>query len=393
MSTMQKKQDSTHPDRFRCAVFPSAGAPLELQDVEYRPPGKGKVALKTEACFPSRNDAVAALGLRSPAKFPVTPGQAVLGRIVEVGSGAREGGGSMIASVMGRLSLGGDKDKDSNGGDLHHKFKPGEMVIASVTHQGLGEYCTGHATSTCALFKDMPVFEQTVTAVFGGRVLAVYERYKADHERKTTEQLVAASSKCQMHAEGGSGCNGCIVVYGSGGYASLAYHMLWNEAQGERVVLVSPSQKHSHQDYGVPANDFLQCGKDNVDDALRKLGGVKLAICVDQPNTGFGELLDAACAGAEVSVITISGNGTLDIPVGDLLSRSLSVRGPPVLTAQTMHRALRLCEKHSLHRHIAVRKHAFDVDGVRACWEHTLRSDEDFYANAVVFEEGKTVAT
>ncbi|GAA6054429.1 hypothetical protein JCM3770_007212 [Rhodotorula araucariae] len=389
---MSAKQE--HPDRFRCAVFPAAGAPLEIHSVEYRAPAKGKVTLQTRACFLSRNDAVAALGLRRPAKFPVTPGQAVLGRIVQVGTGAREGGGSMLASVMGKLNIGGDRDKDKDwsAGDLHHKFKPGEMVIASVTHQGLGEYCTADATSTCAVSKDMH-YEQTVAAVFGGRVLSVYERYKTDHERKSTELLLAASSQCQVHADGsGAGCNGLVVIYGSGGYASLAYHILSNEAQGERVVLVTPSQMHKNQDYGVPSNDFLQCGTDNVDDALRKLGGVKLAICVDQPDAGFAEILAATCAGAEVSVVTMSGNGTVYIPVGALLSRSLAVRGPPVLTAQTMHRALHLCEKHALHRHFAVRKHAFDVDGVRACWDHTLRSDKNFYANAVVFDEGKAVA-
>ncbi|TNY17058.1 hypothetical protein DMC30DRAFT_357678, partial [Rhodotorula diobovata] len=89
-----KDKDAPHlkpPHRFRCAVFPAAGAPLELVDVEYRPPAKGTVTIKVDACFLSQNDAIGALGLRAGHDhFPVSPGQCVVGRVVEAGSGARE---------------------------------------------------------------------------------------------------------------------------------------------------------------------------------------------------------------------------------------------------------------------------------------------------------------
>jgi len=129
------------PARFRSAVFPSPRAPLSLVDVEYRPPARGTVTLQVDACFLSQNDLIAALGLRKGHDhFPVAPGQAVLGRVVEVGAGAREGGAmtasGVVASIMGKLNLGGsatagDVKHEDGGGELHHKFKPGETVIGA----------------------------------------------------------------------------------------------------------------------------------------------------------------------------------------------------------------------------------------------------------------------
>lgn len=91
---------------------------------------------------------------------------------------------------------------------------------------------------------------------------------------------------------------------------------------------MSPSRKHSHLDYGVPEGDFLQVGECNLDDALRKLGGVKLCVCVDQPESGSGfrDLLYATCPGAEVSLVSIKGHGHLEVPVGaSLLTLPLSL--------------------------------------------------------------------
>ncbi|GAA5847125.1 hypothetical protein JCM9279_002699 [Rhodotorula babjevae] len=392
---------SPPPSHFRSAVFSSPRAPLSLVDVEYRPPNKGCLTLQVDACFLSQNDRIAACGLRNDHDhFPVSPGQAVLGRVVEVGQGAREGGAmtasGMVSSLLGKLNLGGG----GSGGEDGHKFKPGETVIASVTHQGLGKYCTAHGVSTCDVVESMPLVEQAVVAVFGARVLAVWDRFKWDAERKTDDEREALREMCSSHSVGageGKGCSGggVVVVWGSGGHASLGYHLL-RAAAGptQHIVVVSPSPRHTHRDYGIPAGDFLQVGKCNLDVELRKLGGVELAVCVDQPGAteGFGELLDAVCPGGEVSLVSIGGGkGELELPVGPFLSRSLTLRGLPALHASTMHRALALCAKHDLHRHVSVRKHAFGVDGVRECWNRTLEPQEGFDAHCVVFGEGEGV--
>ncbi|KPV73973.1 uncharacterized protein RHOBADRAFT_54553 [Rhodotorula graminis WP1] len=406
-----KAHHDSPPTQFRSAVFPSPRAPLSLVDVEYRPPSKGRVTLQVDACFLSQNDAIAALGLRhGHDHFPVSPGQAVVGRVVEVGAGAREGGpvtaSGMLASVMGKLNLGGGGGGGSAtagdvGGELHRKFKPGETVIASVTHQGLGEYCTAPGVSTCDAVQSMPLLEQCVVAVFGGRVLAVCDRFESDAERKTDDEREALRRMCSTHPVGGGedkgGCDGAgvVVVWGSGGHASLAYHLLRAVAgPTKHIVIVSPSHHHhTHRDYGVPAGDLLQVGKlGHLDVELRKLGGVELAVCVDQPGSseGFGELLDAMCPGGEVSLVSIDaggGKGELELPVGVLLSRSLTVRGLPALQAPTMHRALALCPAHDLHRHVSVRKHAFGVVGVRECWDAVRVPHEGFDAHCVVFGE------
>ncbi|BGP10561.1 hypothetical protein JCM10049v2_006453 [Rhodotorula toruloides] len=388
-SFLRKTSDGSPatPERFRCAVFKSQGAPLELATVDYRKPGKDQLVIKVHGTALSNNDAISEHGLLNMyATFPRTPGMYAVGEIVQLGPGAVEGGstGGVLSALLSRLTIGKTKEKEGEEPAVHHRFKTGEKVIISATHQCLGEYCTGRAESTCPLMDNWPMFEQLVVATFGGKVLDAYERHAEEWDRKSSDERRVLDDNNDRIGFAG---DGCIVVLGQGGYASLAYHLLRAEARrDERIVLVSTSKKHRPDDFGMPSEDYLSVGQEGLVDALRKMGGIKLAIATDQPHEGAVQMLDAMRYGGEMVPLTLHEDGKIERPIAHLIARSLVVRGPVDLHSSSMHRALRICEKHGLDRHVSIRKFAFTEEGVREAWDATKNQRDDFSANVVVFD-------
>ena len=356
------------PTQFQAAVFPAPGAPIELAQVEYRKPGHGsesvqtivrasrprltplrpssvpELAIKVEAAVLSDLDAVSELGLLRPyAKFPRTPGTAFCGTIVETGSGAREGGGagglsggpiSSLVRRISRLGLGrgassaDDKDK-TNGNDVedYHKWKVGERVIVSSTHQGCAEYATAHADSACPIPNDLPLFESVVTATFGAKILVAQQQYDHDchHLAEDDARLLVERNEREGFKDG----KGAVAVYGQGGYAALAYHSLRHEMK-DRLLLVSTSDSHSHEDYNAPKEDFVRghLGSGLVE-KFAPHGGIKHLICVELPRreNGFEHLLDLMRHGGQITLLTIDRESMLIIPPGEF--GPSSPRRPP----------------------------------------------------------------
>ena len=65
----------------------SAGAPLELVDVETKPPGPGEARLTVTACGICGTDAHFVAGGFPGMTWPLTPGHEIAGTIAELGSG------------------------------------------------------------------------------------------------------------------------------------------------------------------------------------------------------------------------------------------------------------------------------------------------------------------
>lgn len=447
------------PTHFQAAVFPAPGAQLELTQVEYRKPGHGsestqgiqrsmkprltplrlssvpELAVKVEAAVLSDLDAISELGLLRPyAKFPRTPGTAFCGTIVETGSGAREGGGAgglsggpIISSLVRRISRLGlgrgassndDKDK-TNGNDVvedFHKWKVGERVIVSSTHQGCAEFATAHADSACPVPNDMPLFESVVTATYGAKILLAQQQFEhyCHHLAEDDMRLLVERNEREGFKDG----KGAVAVYGQGGYAALAYHSLRHEMK-DRLLLVSTSESHSHEDYNAPKDDFVHghLGSGLVE-KFGPHGGIKHLICVELPRreNGFEYLLDLMRHGGQITLLTIDRESMLMIPPGafrecllsrpgtrtdlnqsefcifttaQIVARSLTLRGAPDLHSSDLVHALKMCHRFDLHRHVSVSKFPFSEQGVRAAWDRVKDSRDCWNAQVVYFGEAE----
>ena len=68
----------------------SAGGPLELADVETRPPARGEVRISVGACGICGTDAHIVAGDFPGLSWPLTPGHEIAGKIAEIGDGVED---------------------------------------------------------------------------------------------------------------------------------------------------------------------------------------------------------------------------------------------------------------------------------------------------------------
>ncbi len=68
----------------------SAGAPLEIAEVETTSPGRGQVRIDVGACGICGTDAHFVAGAFPGLSWPLTPGHEIAGKIAEIGAGVED---------------------------------------------------------------------------------------------------------------------------------------------------------------------------------------------------------------------------------------------------------------------------------------------------------------
>jgi alcohol dehydrogenase, propanol-preferring len=76
----------TRPTSMRAMRVPSPGGHLELQEVPVRPLREHEILIKVSACGVCRTDLHLMAGELPNARYPVTPGHEIVGRVVEAGA-------------------------------------------------------------------------------------------------------------------------------------------------------------------------------------------------------------------------------------------------------------------------------------------------------------------
>ncbi|GAA5973140.1 hypothetical protein JCM21900_000341 [Sporobolomyces salmonicolor] len=369
--------EAPHPDSFRAAVFTRAGGKLEFETVKWRNPGQGgksasfslarlrrrqidnrvvslEAVIEVLFCGINSSDEIQRFGLLPPAKFPRTPGCCVVGVVVKVGP----------------------PPKRSEG---HCRCRPGMRIVSVFDHQGLAEYCTGRTDASHELTGEKKALDGLIACYDAARILSSYERFSHEQKKKDKNE----HTRClELFERMGMKGEGVICVYGEGGYARLALEILGKTTKTERILLVTYSVRFSADDYGIDKRDMLVVGKQNVGQALRKLGGAKLVIAADQPRDGTEEVLDGMRYGSELLVLNPRKDHPFQLPLANLLAKNLQVHGAPSLDCSAINRSLDFCSKHNLTARVA--PFDFNEAGVNAAWEH-MEDRGAFDAPVVVF--------
>ncbi|GAA5864427.1 hypothetical protein JCM8547_005816 [Rhodosporidiobolus lusitaniae] len=374
--TTNPEQHPKLPSTFRAAVFAAKDAKLSLVEVDFRQPAEGELAIKVGAVALSNNELINSLGLVDGGKWPRTPGGAVLGTVVAVGGTETEHhhhGGGKVGVLLARLKLGGGHGKE---GIEQGGFKLGDKVISWCSHQALAEYSTISPLNTLHVRDSFEPLDQVVVATAGARIVKAFRKFTEMQKERSEEEKRAV---LKMNERMGMKGEGVVVVYGTGGLARMALTAISlyspEKISGNRVVLVTPSDHFSHEDYRLPRKeDMLVVGKDNVDQELLKMGGAKLVIAADQPSAGFKELVDSMRIGSSLVLMTMN-RETLDLPIASLITRSISLLPPPILVSSDMARALDFLEQHDVKKHLQIWEADFDVEGVNRAWEMVRRRD------------------
>ncbi|GAA5874037.1 hypothetical protein JCM8547_004812 [Rhodosporidiobolus lusitaniae] len=324
------------PSNYRAAAFEKPGAPISIRQVEMKQPRENENLVKTVFASLSSTDEVLRNDLAPSLHYPIG---------IKLANGVVE-----YARVHTECAI---------------EIKKGEL-------QGREH-------------------EAPVLAYDAGRVLGSYRRCQRDwHAIDENERHMIR----EINERIGFGKHeGVIVVYGEGGFARLAIDvlekcekerqsssgggvmsMLFGSSgnQKMRVMLVTTSNRWTPSDYQLSDRDVLHVDKDNVGDKLKQTGGANLVVCVDQPRQKFEQLLDGFRYNADVSILSPSKNGEMQLPLGNILAKAL--------------RTCRLVEKHNIRA--PAKQHRFDQNEPNQAWRE-MEHRSTFDAPVVVFQQGQ----
>ncbi|GAA5995236.1 hypothetical protein JCM11641_005398 [Rhodosporidiobolus odoratus] len=360
------------PQRFSRAVFKQPGSQIEIEQLDMKHPGENELLLRVHAAGLNSTDQILRNDLIPGLKFPVAVGQNVVGEIVK----------------MGKRSSGMGSERLKEG-----------MIVSAVTFKGgVGEYAKVHQSCCVELRKGEFSGNGEEAAVWtfdAGRVYGAYDRcvieYKHmdEHERRMLRDI---NERLDFKGDG------CIVVYGEGGFARLALDVLrklqqqhsggmsglLGGGQQHRIVLVAASERWKAQDYDIDEKNYIVAGRDQLRQELKKIGGAAFVVCVDQPRDGFEELLDATRYGASLSILNPTRDARLEVPLGNVLAKAIRVYGPPILTHKTLKEAVQLCQKHNIRA--PIKRYAFDQNQLNEAWQK-LEERSQFEAPIIVMQQ------
>jgi D-arabinose 1-dehydrogenase-like Zn-dependent alcohol dehydrogenase len=292
-------------------------------------------------------DKIAKFNLTGNLKYPVTPGSSVVGEIVQVGGGVS-------------------------------KFKVGHRIFGVCAHGTLAEYAIVNADYLIELRGKNLATQETFVEVFeGSRVEAELRRF--EHEEK---ELSRDEHRRRVNANERLGYigGGVTIVLGEGAHARVAIQVIkaTSTSKDHRILLIVPDNgsRWGSSFYDIQDSDLLVSSND-VPATLKSIGGIRLAIAVDQPENGFDHLLDAMRYGGEIVVLSAHHERQLRLPLGQIVSKALVVRGAVWPDRHSLEKCLELVDRHALH--VSVNRYHFTNEGVNAAFadlQHKTKFDQ-----------------
>ncbi|GAA5853855.1 hypothetical protein JCM8547_007474 [Rhodosporidiobolus lusitaniae] len=349
------------PSSCKCYVFEKEGAELTRSERKVPQIKDHEVLIKVNACQMGSCDEISRWDLLGMNKWPSPFGVNVTGRIVKCGK-----------DVSSRsMMMGGNK------------LREGMMVCAIPMYGGMSEYCVADAMFACELSNDMQKMplEACVGCYSATRIHCAVKLFEKMHSAMSKEEHMMCDELCAR--SGFKKGESCIAVYGEGGYAKLACDLLKSmQKSGEmgetmrkhRILLVCPSTRWRPEQYNMREEDVLYYGACDIRQELIKRGGVRWCCATDMPREGIQELLDGMRYNSQLCILSPGKQGKMELPVGDIIARNISVTGAPVPVGREIERCLELCRKHDVQ--VQVDRVDFqDENAVREAWRRMEQRD------------------
>jgi D-arabinose 1-dehydrogenase-like Zn-dependent alcohol dehydrogenase len=297
----------------RAVHVKSAGAPLELVDVETAPPGRDEVRISVGACGICGTDAHFVAGAFPGLSWPLTPGHEIAGKIAEVGDGV-DG-----FAVGDRVAVGWF------GGNCNHceQCRRGLFIHCENGKVPSWQYPGGYAESV------------TVPATALARIPAEL----SDAEAAPMGCAGVTTYNALRHTKALPGDR--VAVLGVGGLGHLG--LQFARAMGFETIAINRGTAKKDDALKLGAHHYVDATDGDVAEALQGLGGVAVVL----GTAGNSEAMAATVGGLQPQgeLITI---GVTPEPLAvsplQLITPGLSIVGHPSGTAReiedTMHFAV-----------------------------------------------------
>ncbi|KAH6853758.1 chaperonin 10-like protein [Chaetomium sp. MPI-CAGE-AT-0009] len=284
------------PKTFKQAAFHSQGAALTIEDAELRLPGPGEVLVKVEACGVCFSDMFAQQNVMGGG-FPIVPGHEIIGHVAAVGDGVTA-------------------------------WKVGERVGAGW-HGGHDGTCFACKKGMYQMCDNQVINGETKAGGYAEYVILRSEatvRVPAHVDAAKYAPILCAgmtvfNSLRHMDVKPGE----TVAVQGLGGLGHLAIQAA--QRMGYRVVAISRGADKEAFARQLGAHDYIDSSKEDAGEALRKLGGARLAMTTAPTAEVMGSLLKGLGPLGKLLILSVPG----DVPVstGVMLKYALSVQSWP----------------------------------------------------------------
>ncbi|GAA6033145.1 hypothetical protein JCM8097_002967 [Rhodosporidiobolus ruineniae] len=350
------------PTECKAYNFEEMGGELKLQMRQVPQLKDHEVLIKVSACAMNSTDEIARYDLLDMKRFAITPGCNVAGTIVKLGK---------------------------NVSSMSHKLKEGQHVVAFPMYGGMSEYCVADAMYCCPMSDKLGMTESCLAAYNCGRIMASMMQWQKKMDMMTKEEKMACDTACM---EMGFKGEGVLCVFGCGGQAKVACDAIkamqahmphMSMVKNCRLVLITPNDRWSPSDYGMRKDDVLVWGQCNVREELMKMGGVW---CTRMPETKAMcmEMMCGMRMNSCMMLMNPGGDAMMQLPMGPMLVKSISVCGAPMPTSTEMLNCLDMCEKAKIHVDVDC-VDFMDESRVREMWR-CMEKGESFEAPMVMME-------
>lgn len=288
----------------------SAGAPLELVDVETSPPGPGHVRMDVSACGVCGTDHGFVSGAFPNMSWPITPGHEIAGTVAEIGPGV-EG-----VQVGERVVVGWF------GGNCGHcaRCRAGQLIHCLNGQIPSWHYPGGYADSV------------TVPATALARIpdeLSFVEAAPMSCAGVTTYNALRRTRAVPGDR---------VAVLGIGGLGHLGVQFA--RAMGFETVAVARGAGKEADALELGAHHYVDSTAGDVSEALQALGGVAAVLATAANSAAIGAAVGGLLPLGELVVVGVTPD-PLPISPMQLITGNLSVVGHPSGTAGDVEDTLR----------------------------------------------------
>ncbi|BBZ13682.1 alcohol dehydrogenase [Mycobacterium branderi] len=280
----------------------SAGAPLEIADVETTSPGRGEVRIDVGACGICGTDAHFVAGAFPGLSWPLTPGHEIAGKIAEIGPGVED------FAVGDRVAVGWF------GGNCNHcdQCRKGRFIHCLNGKVPSWHYPGGYAESVTvpatALARIPPELSDAEAAPMGCAGVTTYNALR--HTKALPGDRVA--------------------ILGVGGLGHLGVQ--FSRAMGFETVAINRGTAKADDARELGAHHYIDATGD-VSQALKALGGVAVVLAT----AGNAQAMAATVGGLQPQGELVTLGVTPEpLPISplQLINPGLSIVGHPSGTAK-----------------------------------------------------------
>jgi D-arabinose 1-dehydrogenase-like Zn-dependent alcohol dehydrogenase len=281
----------------------SAGAPLELAEVETTPPGRGEVRISVGACGICGTDAHFVAGNFPGLSWPITLGHEIAGKIAEIGEGVED------FEIGDRVAVGWF------GGNCNHcdQCRRGNFITCLNGKVPSWQYPGGYAESA------------TVPAT----ALARIPSELSDAEAAPMGCAGVTTYNALRHTKALPGDR--VAILGVGGLGHLG--LQFSRAMGFETIAINRGTAKKEDALKLGAHHYVDATDGDVSESLQDLGGVAVVLATAGASKAMAATVGGLLPQGELITIGVTPEPLRISPL-QLITPGLSIVGHPSGTAK-----------------------------------------------------------